>query len=238
MLSFVFMATLALATDCNSAKNSLDDFLSTLPRSCRVDADCTGRYYRANSCAAPVVTNKAPLLLSKEKQLLALQAQVRNECRTQQPGPACSPTPFLAQCVKNSCTDAIRDTATDHNGEYSFGTIRSSCAPWDGSAVALTLTQTAKAADTAPRLQISVYRSLQGPLPMPLTFDLKDQQTGGASRCRKSDKCEAATSGTVTFTSFEEGKGASGTYDIRFNDGTIERGKFNLRWENVRALCG
>ena len=88
MLSFVFMAALALATDCNSAKNSLDDFLSTLPRSCRVDADCTGRYYRANSCAAPVVTNKAPLLLSKEKQLLALQTQVRYECRAQQPGPA------------------------------------------------------------------------------------------------------------------------------------------------------
>jgi hypothetical protein len=238
MISFVFIAALALTTDCNAAKSSLENFLATLPKSCRVDSDCTGHYYGADSCTGPIVTNRAPLLSSKEKSLLALQAQVRNECRTQQPGPACAPIPFRAQCVENSCTDAMRDTATNHNGEYSFGAIHRSCAPWDGSAVALTLSQTANAADTAPRLQISVYRSLQGPLPKPLTFDLKDQQTGSASRCRKSDNCEAATSGTVTFTSFEEGKGASGTYEIQFNDGTTERGKFNLRWENVRELCG
>jgi hypothetical protein len=237
MLSFVFMAALALATDCNSAKSSLENFLGTLPKSCRVDTDCTGRYYGANSCAAPVVTNKAPLLLSEEKQLLALQAQVRNECRTQQPGPACSPIPFRAQCVKNSCTDAMRDRATTEKGRYPFGTVRRSCAPMGGAAVALTLTETAKATDTAPRLQIDVYRVLQGPLPTPLTFNLKDQQTGVAFHCRKSDSCEQARSGTVTFASFEEGKGASGTYEIYFNDAITGRGKFNVRWENVSGPC-
>jgi hypothetical protein len=106
-----------------------------------------------------------------------------------------------------------------------------------GAAVALTLTETAKATDTAPRLQIDVYRVLQGPLPTPLSFNLKDQQTGVAFHCRKPYSCEAATSGTVTVVNFEEGKGASGTYEIHFNSRTTERGQFNLRWENVRELC-
>jgi hypothetical protein len=241
MLSFMFMAALVLATDCKSAKNSLEDFLGTLPKSCRVDTDCTGHYYGADSCAAPVVTNKAPLLSAKEKQLLTLQAQVRSECRTHQPGPACSPIPFQAQCVKNSCTDALRQTAPVPKNEYLFGTIHKSCAPWDGPALALDVKKIATAEPEAPRLLISIYKDIpHGKLAAPLTvpLDIHNNMIGAASRCPKPGGCRPASRGTVTLTTFEEGEGASGHYELHFDDGTPERGKFNLSWKNVRELCG
>ena len=59
-LILLLLATTAFAGDtCSSAKKDLDTFLSTLPTSCTTDADCTGRYMRADSCDSPFVVNRS-----------------------------------------------------------------------------------------------------------------------------------------------------------------------------------
>src|SRR5947209_7641735 len=80
LLILLTIATSALAADsCQSAKNDLDTFISTLPTACSADLDCTGRYMRADSCAAPVIVNRSAKVTDMQA-FLKLRNGVRRAC--------------------------------------------------------------------------------------------------------------------------------------------------------------
>lgn len=60
-----------------------------------------------------------------------------------------------------------------------------------------------------------------------------------AARCLKSGRCEAAISGSLQLTKFGVPQGASGKYELHFQDGSVERGDFDAEWYDVKnLLCG
>lgn len=88
---------------------------------------------------------------------------------------------------------------------------------------------------------ISIYHNIpHGVAATPLMFpiNIQENMSNAATRCPKPGGCWPASKGTLTLTSFEEGKGASGSYELYFDDGTTERGKFNVHWQEVREMCG
>ncbi len=93
---------------CESAKEDLEKYLGTFSRSCRVDSDCEGYYYRTNPCDRAVVVRKHKLAGKRERRLLALQQRAGEACtlkwRMRQ---ACSPIPFRATCRRNVCLDTM-----------------------------------------------------------------------------------------------------------------------------------
>lgn len=124
--------------------------------------------------------------------------------------------------------------------DYPHALVMHSCAPWDGPAIELLLMQKnascGKAAD-GPYLSIYIWRDL--PEHGPKTIEFKEYGgNGGASRCTKPNECERATSGSVTFTKFDEKGEVEGKYEFHFQDGSVERGSFNAEWCHERVICG
>jgi hypothetical protein len=232
----LFLATTAFAADtCQSAKQALDDFLHTLPTACTTDSDCTGRYFGADACEPPVVTNKEKFTDSHH--LFLLQKSARVACGTQdEPRPACSPIPFRATCKQNKCVDTLKeDIAALPKGPYHFGTINHSCGPADGPALDIRLTRSKD--DRVPFINLNIYGNLPAlPLSAARTYELKTGNDAGASRCTTEGHCVAADSGAFTLTRLD-GTGGTGHYKVHLTDGTSEEGDFQLRWIEVKMVC-
>ena len=159
----------------------------------------------------------------------------------------CSPIPYSAVCRKARCVDAVSapgaatlatpplPAATHH---FPYATVAQTCAPWDGPALAVVLSNTAGCASLKfPYIQISLWRDLPPKAGQTSSFDIRSSN-GQASRCLKPNECEAATSGSVVFEIVDEGKKAKGRYELHFKDGGIEGGSFEAEWCQNRALCG
>jgi hypothetical protein len=238
ILIALLLATSAFAADtCSSAQKDLQDYLQTLPTTCTADSDCTGRYFGADACAPPVVTNKEKF--TDNHHLFLLQKAVRVACGTQdKPRPVCSPIPYRATCRQNKCVDTLREhIALLPKGAYRFGTINHSCGPADGPALAISLTQTGDQKQ-GPWLNIYINEHLpELPVTSPKTYDLKLGADAGSFRCTSNSDCARADSGTVTLDHLD-GNGGSGRYSMHFTDGTTEEGSFELHWIEVRMMCG
>jgi hypothetical protein len=134
---------------------------------------------------------------------------------------------------------AVAATAAPNHSKYAYGVIKRGCAPWDGKAIALTVTPKPAECETgAPYLLIYVYDL---PIQPGKSYKMGAQpnpQTGQASLCPKSDACQNAESGEVVFDKFEEDQGASGHYKLHFKNGRDMEGPFNLKWCNNHELCG
>ena len=62
---------------------------------------------------------------------------------------------------------------------------------------------------------------------------------GSATRCPGgTPPCQTATSGEVTFLTFEDGVRAAGTYTIAFDGGSPEAGSFDATWCAGPPGCG
>jgi len=235
--ALLLIATSALASDkCTSARQDVDKFLAALPTACKADSDCTGRYFDADACAPPVVTNKEKF--TDNHHLFLLQKAVRVACGTQdKPRPACSPIPFRATCRQNKCVDTLKeDIAALPKGPFRFGTINHSCGPEDGPALDIRLTPS-KDVKTGPSINLSVYRNLPNlPLTGAKSYELKTGNDAGASRCVDNGHCVAADSGAVTLIRLDGTSGA-GHYKLHLTDGTTEEGDFDLRWIEVKMVC-
>jgi hypothetical protein len=121
---------------------------------------------------------------------------------------------------------------------FPYATVAQTCAPWDGPALAVVLSNTPGCAPLkAPYIQISLWRDLPPKAGQTFSFDIRSSN-GQASRCIKPNECEAATSGSVVFDIVDEGKRAKGRYELHFKDGGIEGGSFEAEWCPNRALCG
>ncbi len=247
---FVILVAGALqaADSCATVKAKLEEYFQRLPHACKKSADCDGYYYRVSACSSAVVLAKPGVPKSGEARLLALQSNVRKACAEEfSKQPVCSAAPYRAECRSARCVDAASNpdatalsaqplSAEPHNLRYA--TMRNSCAPWDGPAIAIVLSNSAgcKAVET-PYVQISLWRNLPPKTGKTYQFDTSNSN-GAASRCLKPGKCEAATSGTVTFEIYEEGKRNRGHYELHFKDNVSEIGTFLAEWCSNRELCG
>lgn len=122
---------------------------------------------------------------------------------------------------------------------FSYGTIQSSCAPWDGPAIGITLThEPAQCKRTSePFLSIGIWRGLPVQSGQVVKF-APGSDAGFASRCKKEGDCERALSGTITFDRYKEGSGASGRYELLFKGDETLKGTFDVKWCNERVFCG
>ena len=134
---------------------------------------------------------------------------------------------------------AIGTSATSAPAAFSYGTIQSSCAPWDGPAIGMTLiSEPAQCKRTsAPFISIGIWRGLPLQSGQVVKF-APGSDTGFASRCKKEGNCERAQSGTITFDRYEVGSGASGRYELRFKGDEKLSGTFDVKWCQERVICG
>ena|SRR5579859_780265 len=235
----------AWAGDACSAKQAgLDTFLNAQPNHCTRDTDCDGYYLRADSCAAPVVLAKPGISKAREPQLLKLQAQVRAACgESWGQRPACSPIPFQAKCRENRCVNALAfaaptplPAAPATEETYPYAVVRHTCAPWDGPAVGIYLTKSKVPTREIPEpsMTINLWRQLPPPINQPIS--LQSGGLGVATRCLHAEDCEAAIGATITFTSYSD-RGVTGSYELKFKDGDVERGSFRAEWQDYHELC-
>ena len=123
---------------------------------------------------------------------------------------------------------------------YSTGSIQASCAPWDGAAIAMTITTKpfeTKQGPEPPYLNLNIWKDL--PLHDGQTIKLgSTSSTGSASRCLKDGDCQMATSAEIRIDKFRPGSGATGHYELHFKNGDTVSGTFDLAWVNVRMFCG
>lgn len=229
---------------CESARADLEKYLDTFSRSCRVDSDCEGYYYRADACAPAVVLRKHKLAGKRERRLLARQQRAAEACTLKyRTRPACSPIPFRAVCRKNACVDAQGSAASPEPARQStsawpFATIRHSCGPTDGPALQITLRKVEMPEKDGALLFLNLYgKQAQPPFSTPLTLELEHNQSGDGVRCMGKKPCESAERGQVVLEKFD-GTGAEGSYELFFKDGSTERGRFKAAWKEVREACG
>jgi hypothetical protein len=134
---------------------------------------------------------------------------------------------------------AIAATAVSAPAAFPYGTIQSSCAPWDGPATGITLTSEPAECKRAskPFISIGVWRGLPVKPGQVVKF-APGSDAGFASRCKKEGDCERAQSGTITFDRYEEGSGASGRYELQFKGEDVLSGTFDVKWCRDRVICG
>jgi len=122
----------------------------------------------------------------------------------------------------------------------SFAYVQDACGPTDGPAVEFyfTLKQSRLGKYEEPFILISINENL--PSSVPQGYSIKSGKYAVlASRCTGPGQCEAATSGTLHLSTFSPGKGATGEYELHFQNGRIERDNFDASWYAVKQLtCG
>jgi hypothetical protein len=122
---------------------------------------------------------------------------------------------------------------------FSYGLIQSSCAPWDGPAIDITLTAQPAQCErvTGPYISMGVWRGLPIHAGQVVKFGA-GSDAGFASHCAKEGDCKRAESGTIMFEKYEEGSGARGRYELHFKGGEKISGTFDVVWCKTRAICG
>ena len=102
------------------------------------------------------------------------------------------------------------------NPSFTHGLIQSSCAPWDGAAIAITLspeTVQCGRAPSGPYLSLGVWRGLPLHDGQVVKFG-SGSDNGYASRCTKENDW------------------------LHFKGGETVSGTFEVQWCNTRSICG
>jgi hypothetical protein len=125
------------------------------------------------------------------------------------------------------------------DSSFSYGTIRSSCAPTDAPAVAITLTTERSECKrtTGPYASFAIWRGLPIHAGQVVEFG-PGSNAGSAARCAKEGNCKLAQSATIVFDSYEERSGAKGHYEMEFKGGETLKGTFEVKWCEERVICG
>lgn len=124
-------------------------------------------------------------------------------------------------------------------GSFSYGTMQSSCAPWDGPAIEIRLTTEPAQCKrvSEPYISIAIWRDL--PIHAGQVVKLgAGSNAGSAARCTKEGDCKLAQSATIVLDNYQERSTAAGHYELQFKDGEILKGTFDVKWCETRGVCG
>jgi len=129
--------------------------------------------------------------------------------------------------------------ASPAGSSFPYGTMQSSCAPWDGPAVEIRLTTEPSQCKrvSEPYVSIAVWRGLPIHAGQVLKFGA-GSDAGSAARCAKEGDCKLAQSATIVFDKYQERSGAAGQYELQFKGGEILKGTFEVKWCEERVICG
>jgi len=134
---------------------------------------------------------------------------------------------------------AIAAIASPDGASFSYGTMQSSCAPWDGPAIEMRLTtQPAECKRVSePFISIRIWRGLPLHDGQVVKFG-GGSDAGSAARCAKEGDCKLAQSATIVFDKYQERSDAAGHYELQFKDGETLKGTFAVKWCEERVFCG
>ena len=131
-------------------------------------------------------------------------------------------------------------STANHTVPFPFAYVHYDCGPTDG--FALDFYFTSKRSSNGKYQEPYLYIELSENLPKsaPQSYSIESGKWGVlASRCLKPGRCEAATSGSLRLVKFSHATGASGDYELHFQDGSVEKGSFDAAWDVVKNLaCG
>ena len=126
------------------------------------------------------------------------------------------------------------------NAPFPFAYVQKGCGPTDGVAMEFYFTRKQSSGSgkyEEPFLLIAVNKGL--PESAPKRYSITSGTDAVlASRCLKPASCEASTSGFLYLSRFRAGVGASGDYELHFQNGSSEKGHFDATWYHNRLLCG
>lgn len=122
---------------------------------------------------------------------------------------------------------------------YPMAFAEDECAPWDGPAVAIYLTDKHLEGYPAPypHLRIAIWRpaaELGGQI---IRWSGDDQSIGVAVRCPEAGKCQRADSVKLQFGSRGPDGVIPGYLELKFEDGASIRGGFRAEWRDRRVMC-
>jgi len=134
---------------------------------------------------------------------------------------------------------AVAAIAIPAEPSFSFGTIRSSCAPTDAPAIAITLTPERSECKrvAGPYVSLAIWRGLPIHAGQVVEFG-PGSNAGSAARCAKEGDCKLVQSATIVFDSYEERSGAKGHYEMNFKGAETLKGSFEVKWCEERVICG
>lgn len=128
---------------------------------------------------------------------------------------------------------------------YKYAYAMPNCAPWDGSAVTIYLTNSQIAKEpndkfevAEPFLAISIYTDVNSMAGK--TFALgRSERNGGSGHLRiKKEQYANLVTGTVQVTKVAADNQIEATYLLKFDNGTEYQGTFQAIWLPRRVLCG
>ncbi len=132
---------------------------------------------------------------------------------------------------------SVETEGTNFSAAYAF----QDCAPWDGVAVSVYLTNapfdSVSNEVRPPFLHLAIWRDAQR-LPQTTITWPGEESAGAASVCSSTTECEAVPSGRVSVSGLASDSTMSGDYELRLADSTTMRGRFRARWIERRMLCG
>ncbi len=139
------------------------------------------------------------------------------------------------------CSGSLEEAPVPHPPSgYPMAFAEDECAPWDGAAVAIYLTDKHLEGYTAPypHLRIAIWRpaaELGGQI---IRWSSEDQSIGVAVRCPEAGKCQRARSVTLQFGSREPNGAIPGYLELEFEESASIRGGFRAEWRDRRVMCG
>ncbi len=123
--------------------------------------------------------------------------------------------------------------------EWSRAWASADCAPWDGTATSVFMTDAPEDSSTPyPMLRISVYHSLQ--TVSGARWQIGESRADGAAgvMCPAQGTCTGATAGWIDFERGGEAGPLRGHYELTMPDGSKLTGSFVAPVKNTRVLCG
>ena len=144
--------------------------------------------------------------------------------------------PLVLLCLTVSCRHSSAANATPH---FPFAYVQEDCGPTDNVATYFYIVakQGQGGKYKEPFLQIEVNKG--PPMSALQSYTVESGKWDVlAQRCLRPGACEPASSGFLHVSKFRKGVGASGDYQLRFRDGSIEKGSFEAVWYKNYFLCG
>lgn len=158
---------------------------------------------------------------------------------------------LLLACATLGCADAYvegtstlnrhtRGAAAPDSMFAKHAVASRTCAPWDGPAVQVTLSPKPLACEQVayPLLTFSVWKPVEEVSGKTFSFPDATGQVGAVVSCPKPDEYRQAKSGWIRFDAIQVGNPIQGEFDVEFEDGRHEHGRFEAEWCDNAALCG
>ncbi len=126
------------------------------------------------------------------------------------------------------------------SGPPAEGVAAADCAPWDGSATSIYLSESPELGvlpPPPPYLQMIIYEPGSQLSARAITLGRLEGGSGIAVRCQVGGGCATSNRGTVTFNDPDEDGSLLGSYQLTFASDTIA-GTFRARWSMRAAICG